>query len=389
MRIAFLRLSAAPLVRGDTEQNIGGAEVRALTFAKGLSDRSNHVVRLLVGGEAQDPYARGRLLIHPVQSERQESDRRSLPSRLTRSLKRRLGREPAAWKAIADLPVEFIACFGLQDPTASAIWTAKQTGKRAVVFLTSDHDTYRALAPASIVHRHRRWHRFAILNADLVVAQTHYQCQLVEQASTSSVALIRNPIDTATVADELVPITHRKYVLWIGRADTNCKRADLCWQVARKCPDIPFLAILNPLDRRTTELLVREAPPNVSIRDRVDWSDSDLLFQGALALLNTSDSEGFPNTFLQAAKFGVPILSRRVNPDGVLTRFRIGFVASDDLSQLAKMIEQLHANPQQFEYVSAQGPRYVREYHASDGRVAELEAALTQLATRPERLNAA
>jgi hypothetical protein len=203
------------------------------------------------------------------------------------------------------------------------------------------------------------------------------------------VALIRNPIDTDTLADKLVPIAHRKYVLWIGRADTNCKRADLCWQVARKCPHVPFLAILNPLDRRTTELLVREAPTNVSIRDRVDWSDSDLLFQDALALLNTSDSEGFPNTFLQAAKYGVPIFSRRVNPDGVLTRFQIGFVASDDLSRLAMMIEQLHANPQQFEYVSAQGPRYVRQYHASDGRVAELEAALTQLVARPGRWNAA
>jgi len=101
-----------------------------------------------------------------------------------------------------------------------------------------------------------------------------------------------------------------------------------------------------------------------------------------LESMTTSDSEGFPNAFLQAFKFGVPVLSRRVNPDNVLTRQQTGFVAHDDLDHLAAMVRQLHDQPSRFRSVARSARSYVVEHHEVADRVDELDRLLCELHDR-------
>ena len=53
---------------------------------------------------------------------------------------------------------------------------------------------------------------------------------------------------------------------------------------------------------------------NLEIIEWLPYRKAEALIAGAFALVNTSCFEGFPNTFLQAGKFGVPILSFEVDP---------------------------------------------------------------------------
>jgi glycosyltransferase involved in cell wall biosynthesis len=390
MRIAIIRLSATPLVDNSAEGTFGGAEVRALTFAQGLADLTPHDVRLVVQGSGgQVIPRRGRLSIERVAGWRRSGQRpgpgRALwqgPAaavrRWTRSLQRRLSGEPGLWPDIAALPADVLCSFGLHDPTAAVVQTAGCEGKRKVVFLTSDEDTQRALAAEGARDRHRRWHRYAIEHADLLVAQTERQQDWL-RAAGRPVVLIRNPIDTSLPSGRIVPMAERQHVLWVGRADTDSKRADLCLQLAARCPQVPFVVVMNPQDHHTHRRLMAQVPANVRVLPHVAWRDSDDWYRHALALLNTSDSEGFPNAFLQAGKHGVPILSRRVNPDEVLTQHRWGFVAHDDLAELARMTQRIHAEPERFTQVSLAARRYVERYHRLDERCAELETALRRL----------
>ncbi len=393
MRIAMIRLSAASLVSASAEGIFGGAEVRSLTFAQGLADRTEHEVQLVVQGDLDRTLMPcGRLAIHTIPAQRLRC--RAINARwgitglwrrpweqsrrITRSLFRRATGQPSRWPAVAQLPVDVLCTFGLQDPTAAVVRAARTTGKRSAVFLTSDRDTQLALAPEAVWDRHRRWHRYALERADLVVAQTERQRDLIQRIGRR-VVLIRNPIDTRLSAGSITPLVCRKYLLWIGRADTDCKRADLLWSLAQQCPQVPFVAVMNPQGPSLTRQLTVQAPPNVRILPRVDWLRSDVVYRNALALVNTSDSEGFPNAFLQAAKYGVPILSRRVNPDHVLTRFGFGFVAQDDLTRLAAMIHRLWETPQRFMAVSQVARQYVERHHALEPRIEELQRALSQL----------
>ena len=70
------------------------------------------------------------------------------------------------------------------------------------------------------------------------------------------------------------------------------------------------------------------------------------LFRGCLALVSTSSQEGFPNTFLQAGKYRVPVVSLIVDPDEMLWSRRKGIVCHGNLDVMADAVADLASNPE-------------------------------------------
>lgn len=385
--LSVIRLGAAPLVHPANTGVFGGAEVRAFLFAQGLTELAGADVELVVDAGTRATWNCGKLAVRSLPAPTGGRGReRALwarsagrLARLRSSVARRWTGQPDFWPDVAALKSQIVGSFGLHDPTASVVRTARESGKRSIVFLTSDDETQAALHPDAACHRHRRWHRYALEHADLIVAQTCWQYRCLAPLQRP-VALIRNPIDTKLPPGESIrPMHRRKHVLWMGRADVDCKRADLCLQIAAACPSVPFVAVMNPGDEATFGQLVSVCPANVRVLRRIDWALGDRLYRDALVLLNTSQSEGFPNAFLQAAKWGVPVFSRRVDPDRVLTDYGFGLVASDDLQSLAAWVRQVHASPDEFDAMSRAARRYVEDRHALEARVTELHTVLQSM----------
>ena len=383
MKVAFVRLGATPLVAPDCPQTFGGAEVRALTFARGVARSTTHDVSLVVqrppGGKITWGDTESSVRVESVRHSRSSNNATRLARRLRRSVRNRLTNVPPAPAELRPLLADVTIAFGVHSPTPSLVRCGLLQNRSVVVALTSDEDARRALSGegrrSSKENRTERAHRYALLSANAVMVQTETQRMLVEQAGQRAV-LIRNPIATCLKPNEAVPLRKRQYVLWVGRADTDCKRADLAMEVARRCPNVPFLMVMNPTNRDKNSRHPIVTPANVRVVSSIDWQESDSLFRDARALLNTSESEGFPNAFLQAAKFGVPIVSRRVNPDETLTRFGIGFVANDDLDATAKMVQNIFDTPDRFEHVGRAARNYVVGYHDLGDRVDELDRFL-------------
>src|SRR5207247_2648020 len=102
--------------------------------------------------------------------------------------------------------------------------------------------------------------------------------------------------------------------------------------------------------------------PNVRWRGYVAHPRMSTLYRQCRLLLCTSESEGFPNVFLEAWSCAKPVLTT-VDPDDVVARCQVGRVATDYIT----MKEHLGALPSErvwWEAAGLRGRDYVGAHHS-------------------------
>ena len=368
--ICFLRVGATPLFMSKGIGEFGGAEVRALTFARELARRGNQV------DFAVAPHT-------DLVSETAEGIRVvPLPHRtrgwrkIVKSIRGRLHSVPQSFPAIERIEAPMVACFGVHQPTPQVIAAARATGKKSILFLTSSEDASPIAGRRGKRKRDRIQHNYAIRFADELIVQTTTQREQVNEHYDREATLIRNPINIAVHEDDL--LQHRSHVLWVGRADTDSKRADLCFELARQRPEVPFRVVMNGGDHSVLQTLMASKPSNVEVDTFVPLSEVEQLYRTASVLINTSVSEGFPNAFLQAMKYRTPVLSLEVDPDGVLERYRCGETAGS-LRRMAEKLDDFWPRNERAVEQGKRGRRYVKQHHALPICVDQLQTIIDRV----------
>jgi glycosyltransferase involved in cell wall biosynthesis len=104
-------------------------------------------------------------------------------------------------------------------------------------------------------------------------------------------------------------------ILWVGTLKP-IKRADLFIELARRLTDQEFVMVGGPDHSNDAGLTyynrMRASAfevKNLRFMGHIPFSEVGAYFDKASLLVNTSDSEGFPNTFMQAWIRGIPTLS--------------------------------------------------------------------------------
>lgn len=414
LRVAFLAYHAYPVIEPAAEGVFGGTETRAWTLARALARRTDLAVSLVV-------YAR-RPIRQPV-CQGVRIVRRHEPLYWVRQAVGRhveiLGRFPwvrfrsfspgLLWQMplcavlrafrcppdpcrpdqfLQGLEADVLLGFGVHRQSAAAVATAKATGRRSVVFLGADSDLDPRYTPDSTYvspYGERGavcW--YALHHADRIVVQTAWQQATLAERFGREALRLPNPIDLeawdASQASEPSPpaVPHLpRYALWVGRADSFHKRPLLCLDVARRCPEVPFLLVVNPREPAVEEQLRRQRPGNVRLVERVPFADMPRVFRRAGVYVNTSAPgyEGFPNVFLQAAASRVPIASLELDADFV-SRSGAGRVAGGDVQRLAEFVRRMWHHPAEASAVGQQGRRFVQQHHDAAKIVDRLAQAL-------------
>ena len=92
--------------------------------------------------------------------------------------------------------------------------------------------------------------------------------------------------------------------------------------------------------------------------------------------MNTSEWEGWPNSFIQAGLGRTALLSLDVNPDGIFERFGLGFFAAGDMEKLKSGASEMLRHNANLVVMQESCARFVADMHDN---VKETDAFLAGL----------
>ena len=169
----------------------------------------------------------------------------------------------------------------------------------------------------------------------------------------------------------------RKHILWVGRL-IRMKQPELFIKLAEQFSDEKFLMIAPGYnDNFEKEVQVKiNRVKNIKRISYVKFSDIDDYFKQAKILISSSTYEGFPNTFVQAAKNGTPIITYSTNPEDILNRYHIGFCANKSFEQMTRQLNRLLNDKKLWEERSKKAYKYAQEKHDIKKNVEELKKLL-------------
>jgi glycosyltransferase involved in cell wall biosynthesis len=197
---------------------------------------------------------------------------------------------------------------------------------------------------------------------------------------------------TVGVSSRAIPNGHRlpavqqqtrDTILWVGR-DNPVKKPELFLELAKAIPNEHFTMVCQALnkDQHYANLIAKAGTiSNLQFIRHVPFNQINTYFQRAKIFVNTSDSEGFPNTFIHACKCSAAILSFNVNPDGFLDTYTCGLCCNGDPAQLTYNLRFMLENNRYVEYGSS-ARRYAVQYHDITKIITEYKSFFTRLAKK-------
>ncbi|MBU1975884.1 MAG: glycosyltransferase family 4 protein [Nanoarchaeota archaeon] len=227
--------------------------------------------------------------------------------------------------------------------------TSRLLGKKFVYMVAHDTDCEKK-HPLLKKKISQMTFNYAVRHADYIIAQSKKQARKLNSIGIRKVRVIRSGYPPAN--DKT--IQRKDQILWVSRAE-KWKRPELLVKLAKSMPEYQFLMICPGFNQYPDYGMDFVAEicntPNIEFIDFVPFPKMDRFFQEAKIFINTSKYEGFPNTFVQAWKNGTPVVSTEVNPDGIITKERLGHV-SPTIQSMKYHIKELMTDQDQYRRIS-------------------------------------
>jgi glycosyltransferase involved in cell wall biosynthesis len=251
--------------------------------------------------------------------------------------------------------------------TGFVAWHCRRHGKKFVFRIASDTDC----VPGQQIIRYwrdKKIYEYGLRRADLIFAQSRKQIVLLEQNYGLKSAFMNMVVDNPTEFDSTKDID----VLWVSNIRPQ-KRPELVFDLAEKLPHLRFVMIGGPspgLIEHFKAIEGRAGPArNVEFLGAVPYRDIGRYFSRAKVFVNTSDIEGFPNTFLQSWIYGVPVVSF-FDPDDVIKHNGLGF-APKSPDEMIRAIDDLTSSEVKRREISRHSREYAIEHHSPRSNVKE------------------
>ena len=361
MKFLFLSSYAHLVLDPEAKQTSGGAELQVALLAAELAKRGHQVT--IVGGDHGQPADR------TLQGVRLRTGGKFHTGGLADTLRAL----PVVLRIVAEEKPDYTLILGWTT-WQFFLHVAKPLLRTKLVFIcgldTEVNGVFRAQNPAR-----GALFEYGVRHADLRFAMTDYQRAQFQRAGQEC-GLYRN-----LILPQITPRTAAKdlSLLWVARCQP-IKRPHFFLDLAARLPEARCAMICPDEDRALWESLESRARtlPNVEFLRRVPYHEIQQWYDRAQIFVNTSEAEGFPNSFIQAAQGGAAILSLEVDPDTVLTRYGAGLCAGGDAEKFFGEAARLLRDPAALGALQNQASQFVTELHDTAKNVDAFLAGLTR-----------
>lgn len=339
IRLCFVMPGCYPLFRPERKETFGGSEVELFNMAVFFSSLEEYQVDFLVGDYGQQSVEMyGNIRLRRM---------KYLTPQATKNPVHKLLKILILVKILLFQPSDiFITKTASEIPGWLVLVCKWIRGKKVIFRLGSDQDTELFYWK----ERSRRLYylyRLGLYHCDQILCQSQAQQKQLYQKCRLEALVIKNvfPLNSGSPQK-------KEYILWVSRC-MALKRPLLFVELARRNPQENFVMIM-PTNRESKVYageqisvlacqVAEEANqlPNLTLIDYVPFDEIQSYYDRAKLFVNTSEFEGFPNSFIQACLGKTGILSLKVDPDGFITKNNLGLCCNDDFEQAVNFVKSL------------------------------------------------
>jgi glycosyltransferase involved in cell wall biosynthesis len=311
-KICFVSLNVYPVLTGHSRDFMGGAEFQQVIIGRHLHEKGFDVSYVSkIFGEHRENEAIGGIPVFKTFSEEEGI-------RFFRFFSPRL---PRIWKALKAADADIYYQRGAAALTGIVSLFCR-IHKKTFIF-SGAHETNFIPEAINVPYlRDKILYKWGIRNARHIIVQSHNQRRLLRENFGLDASVAYNVYPPKKLVEK------GKYVLWVANIKPM-KRPLLILEIAKSCPELQFRMAGGMVRGHEAlyETVKREAASikNLHFLGFQPLRATEELFDSAALFVNTSELEGFPNTFLQAWSRGIPTASF-FDADEIIRKNRLGAV---------------------------------------------------------------
>jgi glycosyltransferase involved in cell wall biosynthesis len=343
--ICIVSLSAYPLLTRQNMQIVGGAELQSVLLGRELAKRDLDVSFIVLDHSQSSPQVVDGIRVI-----------KSYPA--TSPIGIRFTTVRLVWRALSQADADIY--YGFRGVAGIVALYCLLKRRKLVIGIPSDMEVEEERSEKGNIYNWL-W-KFDLKIASRVIGQTKYQQEMLKKRFRRDSVIIKafHAVETKEIEKSVPPI-----VLWVSTIRPQWKQPELFLKLATAVPDVKFQMIGGPSEDKKFYESIREQASKISNLDFVGFvphHEVGKYFEKASIFANTSDVEGFPNTFLEAWSRYTPVVSLNIDPDEIICKYGLGF-HSRTFEQMVKDLRLLLKDIRLRQQLGKNGRQYVEREH--------------------------
>jgi len=219
-------------------------------------------------------------------------------------------------------------------------------------------------------------YEYGLKNSDLILTQHEDHKKMLKKEYGKSSIVFRNVFEVKEIKHE-----KKEFFLWVSRCE-KWKQPELFLSLAKKHPNNKFVMIMPKSNEIKLWKEIKEKTEkikNLHFIEQVPFNEIQHYFNKAKIFINSSEYEGFPNTFLQTGLSQTPVLSLNINPENFITKYDCGYFCNNNFEEMVKNLKKMLMNEEILNKKGENIFEYVKKYHNIEKGVNQLEKIICRI----------